>query len=219
VKKIVFAALLALTASLFVIAPASAHAALSWSSPEVSSSVSEAPTQVTLVFDDEIQVIEGTESNIITVTDENDRHFETGDVTVNGAKVSVELSPLNEGTYTVAYRVVSADGHPVSSEYQFEFSATSRLDCLTCAVMKTSEDDAADVEASTDVAVTSVGIGEETEPTDEASPVAVEDRELMMTTTLAPETADYSWAIFVATLVLLLGGGAFYVFKLRKPKA
>lgn len=216
-KKIVFAALLALTASLFVIAPASAHAALSWSSPEVSSSVSEAPTQVTLVFDDEIQVIEGTDSNIITVTDENDRHFETGDVNVNGAKVSVELSPLNEGTYTVAYRVVSADGHPVSSEYQFEFSATSRLDCLTCAVMKTSEDDAADDEASTDVATTSVGSGEE--PTDEASPVAVEDRELMMTTTLAPETADYSWAIFVATLVLLLGGGAFYVFKLRKPKA
>ena len=217
-KKIVLAALLALTASLFVTAPASAHAALSWSSPEVSSSVSEAPTQVTLVFDDEIQVIEGTESNIITVTDENDRHFETGDVTVNGGKVGVELSPLNEGTYTVAYRVVSADGHPVSSEYQFEFTTTPEIQTLT-GTAKTSEDDAADDEASTDVATTSVGSGEETEPTDEASPVAVEDRELMMTTTLAPETADYSWAIFVATLVLLLGGGAFYVFKLRKPKA
>jgi methionine-rich copper-binding protein CopC len=214
-KKIVFAALLALAASLFVTAPASAHAALSWSSPEVSSSVSEAPTQVTLVFDDEIQVIEGTESNIITVTDENDRHFETGDVTVNGAKVGVELSPLNEGTYTVAYRVVSADGHPVSSKYQFEFSTTPEIQTLT-GTAKTSEDDAADDEASTDVATTSVGSGEE--PTDEASPVAVEDRELMMTTTLAPETADYSGAIFVATL-LLLGGGAFYVFKLRKPKA
>ena len=215
-KKIVFAALLALAASLFVTAPASAHAALSWSSPEVSSSVSEAPTQVTLVFDDEIQVIEGTESNIITVTDENDRHFETGDVTVNGGKVGVELSPLNEGTYTVAYRVVSADGHPVSSKYQFGFSTTPEIQTLA-GTAKTSEDDAADDEASTDVATTSVGSGEE--PTDEASPVAVEDRELMMTTTLAPETADYSWAIFVATLVLLLGGGAFYVFKLRKPKA
>ena len=215
-KKILFAALLALTASLFVTAPASAHAALTWSSPEVSSSVSEAPTQVTLVFDDEIQVIEGTESNIITVTDENDRHFETGDVTVNGGKVGVELSPLNEGTYTVAYRVVSADGHPVSSEYQFEFSTTPEIQTLT-GTAKTSEDDAADDEASTDDATTSVGSGEE--PTDEASPVAVEDRELMMTTSLAPETADYSWAIFVATLVLLLGGGAFYVFKLRKPKA
>jgi hypothetical protein len=218
VKKIVFAALLALTASLFVNAPASAHAALSWSSPEVSSAVSEAPTQVTLVFDDDIQVIEGTESNIITVTDENDRHFETGDVSVNGGKVGVELSPLNEGTYTVAYRVVSSDGHPVSSKYQFEFTTTPEIQTLT-GTAKTSEDNAADDEASTDVAVTSVGSGEETEPTDEASPVAVEDRELMMTTTLAPETADYSWAIFVVTLVLLLGGGAFYVFKLRKPKA
>ena len=217
-KKIVFAALLALAASLFVTAPASAHAALSWSSPEVSSSVSEAPTQVTLVFDDEIQVIEGTESNIITVTDENDRHFETGDVTVNGGKVGVELSPLNEGTYTVAYRVVSADGHPVSSKYQFEFSTTPEIQTLT-GTAKTSEDDAADDEASTDVATTSVGSGEETEPTDEASPVAVEDGELMMTTTIAPGTADYSGAIFVATLLLLLGGGAFYVFKLRKPKA
>ena len=215
-KKIVFAALLALAASLFVTAPASAHAALSWSSPKVSSSVSEAPTQVTLVFDDDIQVIEGTDSNIIVVTDENDRHFETGDVTVNGAKVGVELSPLNEGTYTVAYRVVSADGHPVSSEYQFEFSTTPEIQTLT-GTAKTSEDDAADDEASTDVATTSVGSGEE--PTDEASPVAVEDRELMMTTTIAPGTADYSGAIFVATLVLLLGGGAFYVFKLRKPKA
>jgi methionine-rich copper-binding protein CopC len=218
VKKIVFAALLALTASLFVTAPASAHAALSWSSPAVSSSVTEAPTQVTLVFDDDIQVIEGTESNIITVTDENDRHFETGDVSVNGGKVGVELSPLNEGTYTVAYRVVSSDGHPVSSKYQFEFTTTPEIQTLT-GTAKTSEDNAADDEASTDVAVTSVGSGEETEPTDEASPVAVEDRELMMTTTLAPETADYSWAIFVVTLVLLLGGGAFYVFKLRKPKA
>jgi hypothetical protein len=171
---------------------------------------------VTLVFDDEIQVIEGTESNIITVTDENDRHFETGDVTVNGGKVGVELSPLNEGTYTVAYRVVSADGHPVSSEYQFEFTTAPEIQTLT-GTAKTSEDGAAGDEANTDVATSSVGSGEE--PTDEASPVAVEDRKLMMTTSLAPETADYSWAIFVATLVLLLGGGAFYVFKLRKPKA
>lgn len=217
-KKIVFAALLALAASLFVTVPASAHASLSWSSPEVSSSVSEAPTQVTLVFDDEIQVIEGTQSNIITVTDENDRHFETGDVIVNGGKVGVELSPLNEGTYTVAYRVVSADGHPVSSEYQFEYSTTPPLDCLTC-VVKTSEEDVTDDEASTDVAVTSVGEGEEPAPIEDAGTENVEDRELMMTTTLAPETADYSWAVFLGALVLLLGGGAFYLFKLRKPKA
>ncbi len=217
-KKIVFAALLALAASLFVTAPASAHASLSWSSPEVSSSVSEAPTQVTLVFDDDIQVIAGTESNIIEVTDENNRHFESGEVTVNGAKVGVELSPLNEGTYTVAYRVVSADGHPVSSEYQFEYSTAPEVQTLS-GNAKNSEEDVTDDEASTDVAVTSVGEGEEPAPIEDAGTENVEDRELMMTTTLAPETANYSWAVFLGALVLLLGGGAFYLFKLRKPKA
>ena len=43
-----------------------------------------------------------------------------GEQVIDGGTVTVSLpSPLPDGTYTVAYRVVSADGHPVQGAYQF----------------------------------------------------------------------------------------------------
>jgi hypothetical protein len=78
---------------------------------------------VTLVFDDDIQVIEGTSANLIQVTNDRGDHFEQGQTQVQGAMVNISLLPIPPGLYTVAYRVVSADGHPVSSEYSFEVAS------------------------------------------------------------------------------------------------
>ncbi|MCX8528555.1 MAG: copper resistance protein CopC [Rhodoluna sp.] len=99
---------------------ASAHASLSSANPSVGSILQVAPTEVTLVFDDDIQTIEGTNANLIEVTNERGEHFEDGSTQVQGATVKIALQKITSGTFTVAYRVVSADGHPVSSEYSFE---------------------------------------------------------------------------------------------------
>ena len=56
----------------------------------------------------------------IVLTDAAKRKLPTGDPVVVGAKSTVQVTDtLPNGTYTVAYRVVSADGHPVQGSYPF----------------------------------------------------------------------------------------------------
>jgi copper resistance protein C len=56
----------------------------------------------------------------IVLTDAARRKVPTGDAVVSGAKGSVQvIEALPSGTYTVAYRVVSTDGHPAQGSYPF----------------------------------------------------------------------------------------------------
>jgi copper resistance protein C len=95
-------------------APASAHASLVRSSPVDQSSVAAAPTTVTLTFDENIRM-----PSVILVTDADGASVVQGKTSVvdNIAKTRVNTGP--SGDFTVAYRVVSADGHPVSGRLSF----------------------------------------------------------------------------------------------------
>ena len=99
--------------------PAAAHASLAQAYPPVGAVLSVAPNEVRLIFDDELQDL-GPNSNVIEVTNSSGTQFQKGLATVEGATVSVPLLPLEPSTYSVTYRVVSSDGHPVSSTYSFE---------------------------------------------------------------------------------------------------
>ena len=111
--------LLALTCVLIQGLPAAAHASLAQAYPPIGAVLSVAPNEVRLIFDDDLQDL-GANSNIIEVTNSSGAQFQIGSATVEGATLLVPLLPLAPNTYTVTYRVVSADGHPVSSSYSFE---------------------------------------------------------------------------------------------------
>lgn len=101
---------------LVLLAPgASAHAALESVSPADGATLTKAPTQVVLTFGEDIATI----GSVVKVTGPQGSAV-SGAVVVKGPKVTQALSAdLVSGAYTVTFRVVSADGHPVSGTTRF----------------------------------------------------------------------------------------------------
>ncbi|WP_309062709.1 copper resistance protein CopC, partial [Streptomyces sp.] len=116
--------LLAVTGALLAgAAPASAHAALTGSDPRQGAVVDRAPTQVSLTFSEPVAVSD----DAVRVLDPKGKRVDKGDpVNPSGTTYSVRLlSGLPDGTYTVAYQVVSADSHPVAGAFTFSIGAPS----------------------------------------------------------------------------------------------
>jgi copper resistance protein C len=117
--------IVALLLSLFSVAtPAFAHDVLVGSDPVVGSTESSIPEDVTLTFNDKILNF-GANSNQIVVKDPMGMVISSGAAHISGTQISEVLSPkmLMMGTYTVSFRIVSADGHPVSGSYTFKVAA------------------------------------------------------------------------------------------------
>ena len=100
-------------------APASAHAQLQSSSPSPSSVLSAPPSQVVLQFGEPVEIdfgsirVLGPDGNRV---DQGGTHHPSGD----SDAVAIALPPgLRNGTYVVAWRVISADSHPVHGAYIF----------------------------------------------------------------------------------------------------
>lgn len=134
-KKIAsgFAALaLGLAAILGVSAPAIAHAELVEGSPAADSLIGALPEYVDLTFGENIMTIDGSEgSNIITVVDSNGAKVDDETIVVDAAVVSVGIKPgFGNGTYTVTYRVVSEDGHPIEGSYKFEVGDAAQTNVI-----------------------------------------------------------------------------------------
>ncbi len=99
--------------------PALAHAQLLVSNPRVGSTVYVLPKIVQLTFDDDLIVL-GETANQIQITDPKGKRLDVGASLISGSKLSVAMkSSLLLGKYRVTYRVLSADGHPVSGSYPF----------------------------------------------------------------------------------------------------
>jgi copper resistance protein C len=101
-------------------APALAHNVLVSTDPPNGASVAVGPQQVRLTYDQPVQTGSVTAFNTVTVTGPNGTRWETGTVTVEGNTVTAPLHPLGPaGAYTIAYRILSADGHPVEGTVRF----------------------------------------------------------------------------------------------------
>jgi len=101
---------------------ASAHATLESTTPRAGAVVQGPPAAVRLTFDEAV----GTPA-FIAVTGPQGR-VDTGATRVAGAVVSVALEKsLPAGRYSVAFRVVSDDGHPVESSYTFQVKAAASV--------------------------------------------------------------------------------------------
>lgn len=111
----VLSLLLAVVSSLVTALEASAHAALRSMSPAAGSTVPAAPQQVVLTFNEPISTSFAT----VTVTDEEGGSVASGRPVVSGSTVTQRLAPVGSGLFTVAFRVVGQDGHPVAQEAAF----------------------------------------------------------------------------------------------------
>jgi methionine-rich copper-binding protein CopC len=89
--------------------------------PSNGSTVSSAPSQVVLTFDEAVEPV----GDAVVVTAPSGAKVGSGAPVVDGAVVTQQLVPLTEqGRYTVVYRVVSDDGHPVTGSLGFTLAAT-----------------------------------------------------------------------------------------------
>jgi copper transport protein len=104
---------------------ASAHAALTSSDPGDGSVLKSAPRQVTVTFSESVGLLD---DSLRVLTPEN-RRVHTGEVShadgrSDTARVTLPRG-LGTGTFTVAWRVVSADSHPISGAFTFSIGKPS----------------------------------------------------------------------------------------------
>ena len=113
---VLFAALAAVGLAL----PASAHNVLLSSNPADGAVLQAAPTTVQLTFDQPVQDFEP----VVTVLGPDGQRYESGTPQVDSTEVTAGVNALpGPGDYVIAYRVVSADGHPVQGEIRFTMAA------------------------------------------------------------------------------------------------
>ncbi len=120
--RILISAVLALFA-IALAAPASwAHDQLASSSPSSGQALTQAPSQIVLTFEE--APMEGTAA--VTATDSSGKSVEIGLPSVSDNVVKVAW-PANTpaGSYTVNWRVVSDDGHPVSGQIPFSYTSAA----------------------------------------------------------------------------------------------
>lgn len=129
-KRLAVIAAAILTATALSIAPAAAHATLQSSNPAENSMLDAAPDEVTLTFNQSVQ------SNFATVTviAPDGIDWAASDPVVDGSTVTVDLDGLGAaGEYTIGYRVVSADGHPITGSIPFQLTQASPTLAATAA--------------------------------------------------------------------------------------
>lgn len=99
--------------------PALAHDVLTGSSPEDGATLDTVPEEVVLSFNN--SPMEGGSGSAVVVTGpDEETTYEEGDLTFDGTDVSVGLAPLDQaGEYTIGFRVVSSDGHPIQDTLTF----------------------------------------------------------------------------------------------------
>ncbi|WP_244899329.1 copper resistance CopC family protein [Rhodococcus zopfii] len=122
VKNLVAVVAAVVSVLLFGAGPAQAHSALIGSTPAAEAALAAPPDRIELQFNQPINASFAT----VTVTDGDGTQRGGSRVDVAGDRVQVAvLEPLTPGEYTVGYRVVSADGHPITGSYTFTVTAAA----------------------------------------------------------------------------------------------
>ncbi len=124
-----------------------AHGEIVTSYPLKDSTSSPTPTEVWIEFDGELQLIDGEVINTLEVKDSTGLVVSSEEAVIKGSKISTQISDQSVGgVFTVEYRIVSEDGHPVEGSYTFQaspgFEATEMIEPTSVA---TASDDQSDL--------------------------------------------------------------------------
>jgi copper transport protein len=125
IRRVAAAMLIGLGVIVASAVPATAHAVLLRTEPSPQSTVARAPPSVRLEFSEPVETAFGA----VRVFDVDGHRVDRGKVAraPAGRMVEVPLPPLRDGTYTVTWRVVSADGHEVHGGFVFYVGAPSTI--------------------------------------------------------------------------------------------
>jgi copper transport protein len=95
--------------------PAEAHSVLTEAVPAPNGTTAVSPERIRLTFNERLEK----ELYSISVYDEKGAKVDTPPAVMSQdqQQISVELPKLPDGLYTVSYRIISADGHPVAESY------------------------------------------------------------------------------------------------------
>ena len=103
---------------------ASAHAILESSSPAPSALLASSPKEIRLDFDEQVEATLGD----VRVYDSEQREVANSKTVRSSSDLSIvtaDVPTLQNGVYVVVWRVVSADGHPVTGAFPFEIGTKS----------------------------------------------------------------------------------------------
>lgn len=119
-------AIVALTAGAVLFgaaAPAQAHSFLVSSTPAEGSTLTSLPATFEVTMNEDLLDLVGDGTGFgIRVVDSEGLYYGDGMVTIAGDTLSTTAALGEAGEYTFIYQVVSADGHPVSDEFSFEWA-------------------------------------------------------------------------------------------------
>ena len=109
---------------LLFVAPTSAlaHDEFLSSYPEAGATIGTSPTEITLSFSGELLTDPG--SAVIEVLDADGQNITVDPPVIETVTATQHLSPdPSAGLFTVRWKVVSSDGHPISGEYSYTVEA------------------------------------------------------------------------------------------------
>lgn len=112
-------------AALLVAAPAAAHDALESSDPAAGSAVTTLPGALTLTFSGALQSLTP-DDTFVDVFSPSGEDVAVAEEEIDGAVLRQPLEPAPEpGVYTVEWRAVSSDGHPIAQAFSFTVESVS----------------------------------------------------------------------------------------------
>lgn len=138
---------------------ASAHSGLESSNPTDGSVVTEAPASISLTFNEELLA----DANSVSINAADGTNVVSANVMPTGSSVELPWpADLPAGEYQAAFRVVSADGHPVTGAISFTYAPAEPA--ASPSASSPAASDAASTESSASPAVAEESVADTTEP-------------------------------------------------------
>ena len=117
--RLILAAAAALLLAALAMAPAEAHDSLASTEPARDAVLDTAPASVSLTLSEAPLNSAQLNTSILKVTDSAGRTLSGDTVLVKGKTLSTAITAGQPGPYTVQWRAVSSDGHPIEGTYTF----------------------------------------------------------------------------------------------------
>lgn len=143
-RRIGAAVLLAAVLAALLPAPAWAHATLVGSSPQQGERIDELPTEVRFEFSEDMS-----SPAYVILTAPDGTSVTTGEPKVDGPVVTQDITNGADGAYTMAYRAVSEDGHPLTGEITFSVGTGGEVSASPESLASADESDQAQATSGT----------------------------------------------------------------------
>ncbi|TDC02183.1 copper resistance protein CopC [Nonomuraea longispora] len=207
-RRLLTVLLLAFAAAGIALSPAEAHNVLIGSDPKDGATLTASPARVTLVFDQPVR--QGYAQ--VEVTGADGSAWADGTAEIAAEKVSVKVKPLAAGgSYVVGYRILSADGHPVTGKIGFKLAA----DATGVADPKTGGDNAP--AQGTDARATAQATAQATDPEAAANPNAAEAAANPNAAEAAANGGAGMAVVWIVGALLILATGTALALRRAKP--